>query len=152
MRRTLLLAAALIAIPITAIAQEQAPPAPPSTPAEFVNQRQAKMGRSGGALYAMKQALDSNGDLAALAPRIEWLTAWSDELPTMFPEGSNTADSGAKAEVWSDRAGFDAAAERFRTAVRGLAAPAAAGDRAAFTAAVDAVRSSCGSCHDGYKS
>jgi hypothetical protein len=99
MRRTLLLAAALIAIPITAIAQEQAPPAAPTTPGEFVKARQANMGRGGGALAAMKQTADSGGDLAALAPRIEWLTHWSEELPTLFPEGSDTAESGARPEA-----------------------------------------------------
>lgn len=150
MRRTLLLAA-LIAIPLTAFAQEQAPPAAPTTPEEFVKARQARMARGGGALAAMKQAADSGGDLAALAPRIEWLTHWSEELPTMFPEGSNLAASGALPEVWSDRAGFEAAAGRFQTAVRGLAAPAAAGDRAAFLTAWTAVQAACGSCHDSYK-
>lgn len=148
MRRTLLLAAALLAIPLAAIAQQ---PAAPETPEQFVGQRQAKMARGGGALAAMKHAADSGGDLATLAPRIEWLTHWSEELPTLFPEGSDLAASDARPEVWSDRAGFQQAAERFRTAVRALAAPAAAGDRPAFLAAWTAVRAGCGGCHDNYK-
>lgn len=154
MKRTLLLIA-LVAIPVTAIAQEQAAPpplAPPTTPDEFVAQRQARMGRGGGALAQMKQVLDANGDLTTLAPRIERLTQWATDLPAMFPQGSNTAASEAKPEVWSDRAGFNAAAERFRTAVQALAAPAAANDHAAFQAAWTAARASCQSCHDGYKS
>ena len=151
MRRSLLLALALLAIPITAIAQEQTPPAASMTPDQFVAQREANMGRGGGALAAMKQAADSGGDLTALAPRIEWLTRWSEELPTLFPEGSDTAASGARPEVWSDRPGFEAAAGRFRTAVAGLAAPAAANDHAAFLAAWTAVRAACGACHDAYK-
>jgi cytochrome c556 len=151
MRRTLLLAAALVAIPLAAIAQEPRPPAAPTTPEQFVAQRQAKMARGGGALAAMKQAVDSGGELTALAPRIEWLTHWSQELPTMFPEGSDLAVSDARPEVWSDRAGFQQAAERFRTAVGALAAPAAAGDRPAFLAAWTAVRAGCGGCHDNYK-
>jgi cytochrome c556 len=151
MRRTLLLAAVLIAIPITAIAQEQVPPAAPATPEEFVALRQTNMGQGGAALAAMKQAADAGGDMAALAPRIEWLTHWSEELPTLFPEGSDLAASGARPEVWSDRAGFEAAAGRFQTAVRGLAAPAAAGDRAAFLTAWAAVHAACSGCHDSYK-
>ena len=152
MRRTLLLAAALIAIPLAAIAQDQTPPPAPTTPDEFVAQREAKMGRGGGAMAAMKQAADDAGaDLTALAQRIEWLALWSEELPTYFPEGSDTPASGARPEVWSDRTGFEAAAARFRTAVAGLAAPAAANDHAAFLTAWTAVSAACGACHDSYK-
>ncbi len=151
MRRTPLLAFALLAIPLAAIAQEQTPPAAPTTPEEFVKARTQNMRRGGGAVAAMKQTLDSGGDLAALAPRIEWLTHWSQELPTLFPEGSTMPTSEARPEIWSDRAGFEAAAGRFRTAVQGLAAPAAAGDRAAFLSAWTGVRESCGGCHDNYR-
>jgi len=163
MNRTLLLAA-LLALPVTAIAQDQAPPpaqpapsaqpapmAPPTTPDEFVAQRQARMGRGGGNLASQKQVLDAHGDLTTLTPRIERLVQWAQELPTYFPEGSNTAASGAKPEVWSDRPGFHAAAERFRTAVQALAAPAAANDHAAFATAWAAARASCQACHDSYK-
>ena len=151
MRRSPLLALALLAIPITAIAQEQTPPAAPMTPDQFVARREANMGRGGGVLAAMKHTADSGSDLTALAPRIEWLTRWSEELPTLFPEDSDTAASGARPEVWSDRPGVEAAAERFRTAVAGLSGPAAANDRAAFLTAWRAVRAACGACHDSYK-
>jgi len=156
MKRPLLLAVALLAIPITALAQEQAPAppapmAPPTTPDEFVTQRQARMARGGGNLASLKQVADANGDLTALTPRIERLIQWSVDLPTMFPEGSNTAASGAKPEVWSDHAGFQAAAERFQTAVRALAAPAAANDHAAFLTAWTAAHDACSACHDAYK-
>ena len=153
MKRTLLLIA-FVAIPVTAIAQEQAAPpplAPPTTPDEFVAQRQARMARGGGALALMKQVLDANGDLTTLAPRIERLIQWSVDLPTMFPEGSSIPGSEAKPEVWSDHAGFQAAAEHFQTAVRALAAPAAANDHAAFLTAWTAAHDACSACHDAYK-
>jgi len=163
MKRTLLLVA-LAAIPVAAIAQDQAaapptpapaaqpaPMAPPTTPDEFVTQRQARMGRGGGNLASMKQVVDAHGDLTTLTPRIERLIQWATDLPTMFPAGSNTAASGARPEVWSDHAGFQAAADRFRTAVQGLAAPAAANDHAAFLTAWTAARASCQACHDSYK-
>jgi cytochrome c556 len=152
MNRTLLLVA-LIAIPVTAIAQEQAAPppmAPPTTPDEYVAQRQARMARGGGDLASLKQVADANGDLTTLTPRIERLIQWSVDLPTMFPEGSNVAASGAKPEVWSDHAGFQAAAAHFQTAVRALAAPAAANDHAAFMTAWTAAHAACSACHDAY--
>lgn len=147
MRRTLLLTLALAAIPLTAMAQEQAAP----TPERTVDLRQSKMGQSGGAVSALKKAADAGENLTTLTPRIEWLTQWADELPTLFPEGTDLAGTDARAEVWSDRAGFEAAAARFRTAVRALAAPAAANDRAAFLTAWAEVRANCASCHAAYK-
>jgi cytochrome c556 len=150
MRRTLLLIFTLVTIPLTAIAQEQTPPAPPTTPAEFHHAREAKMGQSRQTLIALKQAADSGADLAALAPRIEWLVQWSRALPTLFPEGSDVG-SDARPEIWSDRAGFNEAAAQFQAAVQGLAAPAAANDHAAFLTAWTAVQASCGGCHDNYR-
>lgn len=156
MKRPLLLIA-LVAIPVTAIAQDQATPpppapmAPPATPDEFVAQRQARMARGGGNLASLKQVAEANGDLTALTPRIERLIQWSVDLPTLFPAGSSTAASEARPEIWSDHAGFQAAAERFQTAVRALAAPAAANDHAAFLTAWTAARDACSACHDAYK-
>ena len=148
MNRTLLLAAALTFIPIAAFAQEAS--APP-TPEQIVGARQSKMGQGGAALAALKQGADAHADLTALVPRVEALIQWSDELPTMFPEGSNLPVSDAKAAVWTDRAGFDAAAARFQAAARTLAEPAAANDHEAFLARWAEVRATCGGCHDGYK-
>ena len=150
MRRMLLLGAALAAIPLAAIAQEQAPPAAPVTPEEFHHAREARMGEGRRTFAALKQAADSGGDLAALAPRIEVLIQWSDELPTLFPEGSEAGHT--RPEIWSNPAGFTQAAQRFQTATRALAAPAAAGDRPAFLTAWTAVRASCGGCHADFKS
>jgi cytochrome c556 len=148
MNRMMLLAAALAAIPLAAFAQEQAQPL---TPEQTVDARQSKMGQGRSAIAAMKQAAESDGDLAALGPRIDWLIHWSDELPTLFPEGSHVAGTDARPEVWSDRPGFQRAAARFQAAARALAAPAAAGDRPAFQAALAEARASCGGCHDAFK-
>ncbi|HVQ09107.1 MAG TPA: cytochrome c [Allosphingosinicella sp.] len=149
MRQVLLLTAALAAIPLAAAAQNDAAPAAPTTPEEFHHARETRMGEGRRTLGALKQAADSGGDLAALTPRIESLIAWSDELPALFPEGS--AAGHVRPEIWSNPAGFAAAAQRFQSATRALAAPAAAGDRPAFLTAWTAVRASCGGCHEGYK-
>lgn len=150
MKQRLLIAAALAAIPLAAAAQDEAAPAAPTTPAEYHEARETRMAQGGRMLAALKQVTDSGGDLAALAPRIERLIAWSDELPALFPEGS--AAGHTRPEIWSNPAGFAAAAQRFQTATRALAAPAAAGDRPAFLTAWTAVRASCGGCHADYKS
>ena len=150
MRPILLLGAALAAIPLAATAQNEAAPAAPSTPQEFHHARETRMGEGRRNFAALKQAADSGGDLAALAPRIQGLIAWSDELPTLFPEGSEAGHT--RPEIWSNPAAFTAAAQRFQTATRALAAPAAAGDRPAFLTAWTAVRAACGGCHADFKS
>ena len=150
MRRTLLLAA-LVAIPLAAIAQEATPPAAPLTPEQMVDARQSKMGRGGGTVARLKQALDAGTDLTTLAPQTNWLVQWADELPTLFPAGTDVAGTDARAEIWSDPAGFTAATDRFKAATRALAAAAAANDRAAFTTAWTEVRANCSGCHTAYK-
>lgn len=149
MRNALLLGAALAAIPITAIAQEAAPAG--ITPEQIVKARRASMMMSGGNLAAMKSAAEGNGDLALLVPGARSLAGWAAVLPSMFPEGTNVPPSNAKAEIWSDRPGFEAAARAYGEAAQRLAQTAQSGDRAAFLAAWTEVRGSCGACHDAYK-
>ena len=72
-----------------------------------------------------------------------------------FPEGSSDpARSKAAENIWSDRAGFDAALGKFRTAA--LAAVEASGregpaDLAAFQAAAGPVMGECRACHEAYQ-
>ncbi|HTU10596.1 MAG TPA: cytochrome c [Allosphingosinicella sp.] len=153
MRRILLLAA-LIAIPVTAMAQQDPPAAAERdalTPEQMVDLRQSKMGRGGSTLSRLKQAADAGTDLSTLGEQTRWLADWAEELPRLFAPGTDVAGTDARPEVWSDSAGFAAQAERFRTATRDLAAAAAANDRPAFLAAWTATRATCGSCHEGYK-
>ena len=149
MKHALLLGAAMIAIPLTAAAQSQAPAS--LTPAQIVEARKAAMFLSGGDLAAMKVAADAGADVKQLVPSSRALARWARALPSLFPEGSNVPPTGAKAEVWSDRAGFETAATAYAEAAGRLAAAAGAGDRAAFLAAWTEVRGACGACHDAYK-
>lgn len=151
MRPTLLLAAVLVAIPLSALAQEQTPAPAPTTPAEHHHLREARMGQGGRALGALKQAAESGADLSTLTPRIQTLVQLGEDLPGLFPAGSGGEGTGAKAEIWSDPEGFQRAYGRFRTATRALATAAAAGDRTAFLAAWTETRASCGGCHDSYR-
>src|SRR6218665_416018 len=99
--KTLLLATALVAIPLTAIAQDQTPP-PASgatmTPERMVDARQSKMGRGGGTLARLKQANDAGTDLTTLSTQTQWLGRWADELPALFPAGTDVAGTDARAE------------------------------------------------------
>jgi len=80
--------------------------------------------------------------------------AYARSIPDRFPKGSGTGDPGisktrAKQEIWSKPAAFRKEADGFITALQ--AAHDAAGDAATYSAAMDAVRKSCSSCHDGFR-
>ncbi len=70
------------------------------------------------------------------------------EAHGLFPEGSAGGDSRAKAEIWTDRAGFDTAMKNAQAAA---AAMAAVTDEAAYMAAMKTLGGSCKACHDKYR-
>jgi cytochrome c556 len=67
-----------------------------------------------------------------------------------FPEGSDKGppETYAKPEIWSDPEGFKAAFEKAVAAVDTLAMST---DEASFKAALPAVGSSCGGCHEKFR-
>ncbi len=148
MRRMLLLTAALTAIPLTA-ALAQAPAG--LTPEQIVAARQSAYLLSAGNLAGIKGVIDGGGDLKGIAFPARALARWARTLPAMFPEGSNVPPTHAKAEVWSDRAGFEARAQAYAAAATRLAELAPGGDRAAITAQFDALRGTCQACHEQYR-
>lgn len=73
----------------------------------------------------------------------------------MFPAGTSAADlpgqTGAKAEIWADSAGFAAKAADYAAAVDRLGEFAQTNDTAGFAGQFDVVRASCNSCHSTYR-
>lgn len=67
-----------------------------------------------------------------------------------FPAGSETAESEASPKIWSDAAGFEAAAAKFLadTAAAVAAKPA---DKDAFMPVFGQVASNCKGCHQDYR-
>jgi cytochrome c556 len=57
----------------------------------------------------------------------------------------------AKAEIWTDKDGFDAAINGEVQAVAALETAAAGGDKDATLKAVQGVTKACGDCHDKYR-
>lgn len=151
MKPTLLLAAALSAIPITA-ALAQTPPAPAGlTPEQIVAARQTGYFLSGGGFASMKFAAEAGADVRQLVFPARALTRWARTLPSLFPAGTQLPSSKALPEVWSDRAGFEARATAYAEAAGRLAEAAQSGDRDAFLARWTEVRATCSSCHDSYR-
>jgi cytochrome c556 len=70
------------------------------------------------------------------------------EAHGLFPEGSGGGTTRAKAEIWTDRAGFD---ESMKSAQAAAAALAAVTDEAAYMGALKTLGGSCKGCHDKYR-
>lgn len=90
-------------------------------------------------------------DMAAVAPAAANVKLFADAIGAWFPAGTGP-DSGneteAKANIWTDRATFDAAAAKLQAEAVKLAA---ATDAAAFKAQFPATGGSCKNCHDTFR-
>lgn len=70
---------------------------------------------------------------------------------TAFGEGTDKGDTRAKAEVWSERDKFSAAATKMQEEIAKLNVAAKSGDQAAMKSAAGAVGQACKACHDSYR-
>lgn len=122
--------------------------------AAVIKARQDGMKSQGGALKGLGQGLGSGASAADLKQFSAKLVDTSAQLPGWFPKGSGP-ESGvktkAKAEIWSDAAGFKAAADNLKTQAGKLDTAVAGGDTDAIKAQFGAVRAACKSCHEKYE-
>ena len=132
-------------------AQEAASP----SPAEIVAARQASFALSAPAFGGMRATVEAGGPVRGLAFASGGLAKWAAALPTLFPVGTGPdafpAGTKAKAEIWTDRAGFEAKAADYAAATARLAELARADDVAGFAAQYAVVRQTCQACHDVYR-
>ena len=149
MRRGLLLAAALTAIPLAAAWAQT--PAAGLTPDQIVTARQTGFAQSRGSFLAMKAAAEAGADVKQLVGPARSLGRWARTLPSLFPAGTDLPASKALPEVWSDRAGFEARAAAYDAAAQALAEAAQSGDRAAFLTRWGELGAACSACHDTYR-
>jgi len=93
-------------------------------------------------------------DPAVLASNAAKLKTLALALPSWFPKGSGP-ESGvktdAKADIWTDAAGFASATNRLQVEVSRLQQLAAAGDVAGVKGQTRAVGGACKNCHDKFR-
>jgi cytochrome c556 len=146
MRRLMFAFAALAGLG-AAFAVAQAP-----TPADQVKARQENFKALGAAFKGvMDQAKTPAPDFAQMKAGSAKLKTLAGNLPTWFPPGSGQeagVKTAAKPEIWSDSAGFAAAAKGLQDAVAKLDA---AGDVNGAKAALMDVGKACGACHAKYR-
>lgn len=153
MRKTLLLGLAAASVCIGGLAYAQAPGAAVSLPADtIIAARQAGFDLQAGVAGGMKSVIDSGGDVKGLTDAAKGLSAWGHVIPTLFPDGTQIGhNTHARPEIWSDRPGFEKAAETFWTAADKLATLAEANDKAGFAAQYTTTTQACGGCHRNYR-
>lgn len=128
--------------------------APQASAADVIKGRQGAMMLSGVAMASIKGSIDAGQPLASQRFATRSLSRWAHAVPGMFPAGSGPeagVRTNARAEIWTDRAGFEARAADYAAAADRLAELAAGEDAAAFGAQWTAVRATCQACHDSYK-
>ncbi|MGL4314602.1 MAG: cytochrome c [Sphingomonas sp.] len=87
-------------------------------------------------------------DVKTLVLPASAISGWGKAIPAMFPPGS--AGGAARPEIWTDRAGFQAAAAELSTEAGKLAELAKAGDTAGVKAQFAVVGKACQDCHSKY--
>ena len=139
-----------------ALAHEGHKGPPPTTPGgKAAWARHDNFKAQGAAFKAILDELKKDTpDQAVLTSNATKLKVSSTALPSWFPKGSGP-ESGvktdAKAEVWSDAAGFAAAANKFQIEASKLQQLATAGDVAGMKAQSRVVGGTCKGCHDKYR-
>ena len=93
----------------------------------------------------------SNENYESIIPLANSIASWSARMSDYFPAGSDTKPSEASPKIWSDFAGFTAAAKLNWEATISLAKAAEMGDRDAVINAFKDTAASCKSCHKTYR-
>jgi cytochrome c556 len=88
------------------------------------------------------QAAAENAAIAETLSKLPW---------TGFVDGTDKGNTKAKAEIWSDAAGFKTASEKMQGEMSKFAAVAKGGNIDAIKAAAGAVGGTCKACHDNFR-
>ena len=105
-----------------------------------------------GAQWNEIQAKFKAGDIKGLAANAEVEAVTSMQIPSLFPEGSLTAQSKAKPEVWERWGEFEATAKNMTIWSERLRDAAQANDQKAVADIMkDYGRVTCGACHTTFR-
>ena len=121
---------------------------------DLVKLRESKLKQAGGAMQFLGSYDGSDATKAAAAAKT--LDDTASGLTVWFPEGSGPGGAGiektrAKAEIWSDRAGFDAKIKGFDDATGVLTTAVSTNDPAQIKTALAGVGAACKACHETYR-
>jgi len=111
--------------------------------------RETLMKANGGALKALGAVNTATPfDASAAKAPAQTLIDNAAKTPSLFAPGTENADTQALPGIWTDAAGFKAAAAKLGTDATALQG---ATDQATFAAALKTVQGDCGACHTTYR-
>jgi cytochrome c556 len=117
---------------------------------DSINFRHYLMENVGENAKEMKAKLDG-GRVAEMAVNAQAIALHSTRIPELFPEGSTSDSSRAKAEIWQNWQDFLKAATSLRTEADQLAQTVANGEAEAADAQLKKVFGACKGCHDQFR-
>ena len=136
-----LVAALSAGVVVVALAQDPA-----------IDKRTSVMKSSGGHMKALSGVAKGEAPFSAdTVKAAEGLVANSKLTLAIFKDGAPGKGSAAKAEIWSDWAGFEKSAKDYEAATPQLVAAAQSNDPAKLGDALKAVGGVCGGCHKPFK-
>lgn len=133
---------ALIGIGATSLAEAQTDP---------IKARQELYKANGGAMKAIKAAVDANGPAAAVVPEAGKLVNTFKTVPAHFPAGSDKGETKASPAIWASKADFEKLNADALAVATKLETDAKAGDMTLVAADFRAVGAACGACHDKFR-
>ena len=120
-------------------------------PAQIIRDRREGLKGVAANLEALQAIAATRGDPNPGLARIDAIATFFTNFPDRFPPSTQAGDTRAQPAVFTDRAGFIAAYTAFQVQLANLRTVAAAGDSAAFPAALQALGGACGNCHRPYR-
>jgi cytochrome c556 len=118
--------------------------------ADVNEKRQAAMKGNSADAKAIKAAVESK-DYATVEAKAKDIMGTADKIPSLFPKGSTTGKTKAKAEIWEKSDDFAKAAKNLSKAAGELASAAKAGNDAEVPVKVKAMGDACGACHKAFR-
>lgn len=115
-----------------------------------VEDRKANFKANNASMRAIAATLGS-GDFDTITAEAKKIAAWAEVMPDYFPEGSGEGTS-ARPEIWTDFISFKDAAEANFYAAQDLITVAAKQDADSAQEALQAIGTTCKSCHQRFKS
>ena len=134
----------VLAIAVAGSARAQAP--------NPIETRQAGQDLLSADFAGIRAVVAAKGDVKTLEAPAKAIARWIRQFPTQFPPGTEEGhNTKALPAVWSDREGFQKAANDLADAATKLAELAKAGDTDAVAAQVKVVGDACAACHRTYR-
>lgn len=113
--------------------------------------REDAMKAMGKSMKAIKEIIGAGGPAADVAEPATKIAEIAGKIAELFPEGSDTPDDGAKAEIWQNWDDFQVKAKALQDEANMLVSAAGGGDIATVGAQFDKVGGTCGGCHKAYR-